>query len=108
MALSSKRAEYVALTSLFLSILFFIVTLMIGRWSGFFAIYVVSWFILSAALICLVIVFQFHQRALAEQEKLDMSQLAKAEQASTIFKAEGEHAELFAVAQRRQTRRSRL
>ena len=101
MTISSKRAEYVALTSLLLSVLFFVITLLIGRWSGYFAIYAVSWFILSGGLICLVLVFQFHQRALAEQEKLDMGQLAKGERISAIFQAEGEHAELFAIAQRR-------
>jgi membrane protease subunit HflK len=38
---------------------------------------------------------------LAEQEKLDMSQLAESKQGSTIFQAEGERAIMFAVAQRR-------
>lgn len=101
MTISSKRAEYVALTSLILSVLFFVISLLLGRWSGFFAVSAVSWFILSAALVCLVLVLQFHQSALAEQEKLDMTQLAKAERTSTIFQTQGERAELFAVAQHR-------
>jgi membrane protease subunit HflK len=101
MKISSKRAEYVALASLILSVLFFGIALLIGRWSGFFAVSAVSWLILSAALIWFVLVIQFHQRSLAEQEKLDMSQLAKDEKASAIFQAKGERATLFAVAQRR-------
>jgi membrane protease subunit HflK len=101
MTISSKRAEYVALASLILSVLFFGTCLLIGRWSGFFAVSAASWLILSAALIWFVLVIQFHQRSLAEQEKLDMSQLTKDEKASTIFQAKGERATLFAVAQRR-------
>jgi len=101
MTISSKRAEYLALASLILSVVFFGISLFLGRWSGFLAISAVSWLILSAVLIWLVLVIQFHQRSLAEQEKLDMSQLAKDEKASTIFQAKGERATLFAVAQRR-------
>ena len=99
--MSSKPAKRVALASLFLSVVFFIITLLIGRWSGFFAVYAVSWLMLLAALIWFVLCLQFHQRTLAEQEKLDMSQLAKDERASAIFQAKGERATLFAVAQRR-------
>ena len=101
MTISSKRAEYVALASLILSVLFFGTSLLIGRWSGFFAVSAASWLILSAALIWFVLVIQFHQRSLAEQEKLDMSQLAKDDKASTIFQAKSERATLFAVAQSR-------
>jgi regulator of protease activity HflC (stomatin/prohibitin superfamily) len=101
MTLSSKRAEYVALASLILSVLFFGIAFFVGRWSGFSPVSAVSWLILSAALIWLVLAIQFHQRALAEQEKLDMSQLAGDERASTIFQAKGERATMFAIAQRR-------
>ncbi len=101
MTVSSKRAEYISWASLALSVVFFVITLLIGRWSGFFAVSAVSWLILSAALIWFVLVVQFHQRTLAEQEKLDMAQLAKDEKASTIFQARGERATLFAVVQRR-------
>ena len=67
MTLSSKRAEYIALFSLILSVVFFGISLFLGQWSGFIAIYMVSWLILSGALIWLVLVIQFHQRALSEQ-----------------------------------------
>ncbi|MGA1979285.1 MAG: SPFH domain-containing protein [Sedimentisphaerales bacterium] len=101
MTISSKRAEHVARASLILSVVFFGIVFFVGRWSGFFALSAISWLILSAALIWFVLVIQFHQRALAEQEKLDMSQLAESRQASTIFQAGGERAVMFAVAQRR-------
>ena len=101
MAVSSKRAEYIALLSLILSVVFFGIAFFIGRWSGFFAVSAVGWLMLSAALIWLVLTIQFHQRALAEQEKLDTAQLAKAERGPRIFQAEGERATLFAAAQRR-------
>jgi regulator of protease activity HflC (stomatin/prohibitin superfamily) len=101
MAVSSKRAEYIALLSLILSVVFFGIAFFIGRWSGFFAVSAVGWLMLSAALIWLVLTIQFHQRVLAEQEKLDTAQLAKAERGPRIFQAEGEHATLFAAAQGR-------
>jgi membrane protease subunit HflK len=101
MTISSKRAEYVALASLILSVLSFGIAFFVGRWSGFAPLSAASWLILSAALIWLVLVIQFHQRALAEQEKLDISQLSKDERASTIFQAKGERATMFAIAQRR-------
>ena len=101
MTISSKRAEYVALVSLILSVVFFGIAFFVGQWSGFFPISAVGWLTLSAALVWLVLTIQFHQRALAEQEKLDMSQLVESKQASTIFQAKGERAAVFAVSQRR-------
>ncbi len=101
MTISSKRAEHVAQASLILSIVFFGIVFFVGRWSGFFALSAISWLILSAALIWFVLVIQFHQRVLAEQEKLDMGQLAEGKRASTIFQAGGERAAMFAAAQRR-------
>ena len=102
MTISSKRAESVAVVSLVLSVVFFGIVFFVGRWSGFFAVYAVSWLLGSAGLIWFVLCLQFHTHRLAEQEKLDMSQLAKDKQAATIFQAEGERAGLFAAAQRRQ------
>jgi regulator of protease activity HflC (stomatin/prohibitin superfamily) len=101
MTVSSKRPEHISLVSLILSVVFFGIAFFLGRWSGFFAISAIGWLILSSALIWLILCLQFHQRALAEQEKLDMSQLGKDEKASAIFQASGERAGLFAAAQRR-------
>ncbi|MFC1737658.1 SPFH domain-containing protein [Planctomycetota bacterium] len=101
MTISSKRAEYIAWISLILCVIFYFVTLLIGRWSGFYAVYAVSWLIFSAGLIWLVLLIQFHQRALAEREKLDTSQMQKDDGSSAIFQAKGEQSTLFAVARRR-------
>jgi regulator of protease activity HflC (stomatin/prohibitin superfamily) len=101
MTASSKRAEYLALASLALSVLFFVITLLIGLRSGFFAVFAVSWLILATVLVWFVLSLQFHQRSLAEQEKLDMTQLARDKEAPTIFQAGDERARLFADSQRR-------
>ncbi len=100
MTVSSKRPENIAIVSLILSVIFFGIAFFLGRWSGFFSVSAISWLILSSALIWLVLSVQFHQRSLAEQEKLDMGQLVKDEKASAIFQASGERAGLFATAQR--------
>jgi modulator of FtsH protease HflK len=100
MLISSKRAEYLSLTSLFLSILFFVITILLGWWSGYFAVYALSWLTGSAVLIWFALLIQFHQRAQAEQEKLDTTQLAGRSD-TTIFEGKGEQAQLFAVAQKR-------
>jgi len=101
MNISSKRAEYVALTGLVLSIIFFMSACVIGAGSRAFAVWALSWQILAGVLIWLVLVIVFHQRSLAEQEKLDMMQLAQTKAGDTIFQGAAEQAELFAVAQRR-------
>ncbi len=101
MKLSSKRAEYVAMFSLALSVIFWGLAFFIGRWSGSFAISAIGWYILSSALIWAALVIQFHQRSLAEQEKLDITQLAKGRKESTIFQPQDERATIFVVAQRR-------
>lgn len=101
MTTSSKRPEQVAWTSLVASLVFFGVAFFLGQWSGFIAVSAVSWHILAAVLIWLVLAIQFHQRNLAEQERLDMTQLAREKHSSTIFQEQGERASLMAVAQRR-------
>jgi membrane protease subunit HflK len=101
MTVSSKRPVNIALASLILSIIFFGISFFLGRWSGFFAVSAMSWLILSVALIWFVLCLQFYQRSLAEQEKLDASQLARDEDSSTIFQARSEQATLFTAAQNR-------
>jgi regulator of protease activity HflC (stomatin/prohibitin superfamily) len=91
----------VAWFSLVLSLIFFGITFLLGRWSGFFAISTVAWQILAAVAIWLVLAIQFHQRSLAEQEKLDMRQLAEDKRASALFEGKGERATLLAASQRR-------
>jgi len=84
-----------------LTLLFFIFTLLFGLWSGFYAVFALSWMMLGAVLIWFVLCLQFYHRSLAEQEKLDATQLAKGRQDTTIFRAPDESATLLAAAQRR-------
>lgn len=99
MTVSSKRPEQVAWVAAILSLVFFGIAFFVGRWSGFFAISAMGWQSLAATFIWLVLAIQFHQRSLAEQEKLDISQLAREKNSATIFQ-KGETA-LFAAAQQR-------
>ena len=98
MAVTSKRAENVAWFALLMSVIFFVVTLVVSIWSGFLAIYATAWLSLSAVLIWFILLIQFQLRRLAEQEKLDLSQLAKQAESATIFQSSPGKADLFAVA----------
>lgn len=100
MTVSSKRPEQVAWVALVLSLVFFGIAFFLGRWSGFHAVSAVGWQSLAAAFVWLVLAIQFHQRSLAEQEKLDMGQLAREKSSATIFQ-KGETAVLLAASQRR-------
>jgi len=55
MTVSSKRPEHIALVSLILSVVFFGIAFLLGRWSGFFAVSAISWLILSSALIWFIL-----------------------------------------------------
>jgi len=101
MAVSAKPAEKLSLASLVFSVVVFVTTLLVGRWSGFFGVFAAGWLVLSAALIWCLLTVQFHQRSLAEQERLDMGRLAESKKASAIFEGKREHTALFAVAQQR-------
>ena len=101
MTTSSRPAKLVAIVSLILSVIFFVIMVPLGRWSGFVAIYSAGFVSLGAALIWLVLLIQFHQRNLAEQEKLDMTALAGDHRTDKIFQAKSEQSQLFAVAQKR-------
>jgi len=101
MTVSSKRPVHVALVSLVLSIIFFGIAFFLGRWSGYAAVSAVSWQILSVALIWFVLCLQFYQRSIAEQEKLDASQLIRGDETSTIFQAGSERDTLLSASHRR-------
>ncbi len=101
MNVSSKRAEHLALTALTLSVLFFIFTWVMSLWNQSPVLEALSWQILAGALTWFVLVVQFHQRSLAEREKLDMAQLRRGRESETIFQADAAQAEMFAVAGKR-------
>lgn len=101
MNVSSRKARTVSLIAFILSLIFFGFTLALGAKLGVLAMYLMSWVILAGAMIWLALVLQFHQRVLAEQEKLDMTQMAKSDQQGTIFSGGADRMALMAVAQKR-------
>jgi modulator of FtsH protease HflK len=101
MKISPKRAEYLSIAGLILSVIFFGIIYAIGRWSGSFAVVAASWQVVTGVLVWFLLLLQFHQRSLAEREKLDLAQLARTGDENTIFEAEQEQKQMFAVAQRR-------
>jgi regulator of protease activity HflC (stomatin/prohibitin superfamily) len=101
MNLSSRKARTVSIIAFVLSLLFFIFTLIFGVVTGVLAMYLLSWQILAGLLVWLTLIAQFYQRSLAEQEKLDMSQLAKTVQQETLFSGGADRMALLAVAQKR-------
>jgi membrane protease subunit HflK len=101
MNVSSRKARTVSLIALILSFAFFVFTLFFSAYVGVQAMYVLSWVILAGTLVWLVLLIQFHQRSLAEQEKLDMTQLSKSQSQDTIFSGRGDRMALMAVHQKR-------
>ncbi|MGA2914475.1 MAG: SPFH domain-containing protein [Sedimentisphaerales bacterium] len=100
MQAEAKKAGFVCLAALVLIAVFSLASYILGRLTGVFAIYALSWQILAAVIIWAVLALQFYQRALAQQEKLDMAALGQSS-GDTIFEAQKSHSELFAVAQNR-------
>ncbi len=101
MTLTSKRAKQVAILGLVMSLLFFVATFILGMMSQAFAVTALAWQILGTVLVWFVLVVQFHQRVLAEQEKLDIAHLARSGEAGTIFQAGSDRVALFAESQKR-------
>jgi membrane protease subunit HflK len=101
MNLSSNKAKTVSLAAFLLSILFFVFALIFGFFTKVPAIFLLSWHILAGLLVWLVLLVQFYQRTLAEQEKLDISQLSKSSQEGTIFSGDANRMAMLAVAQKR-------
>lgn len=100
MNVSSKRAEYVALSAMVLSIIFFAAALVIAVLSKSFVAAALGWQILGGGVIWLVLLIVFHQRSLAEREKRDMV-LAENDRASeTIFQSSANRRAMFTTAQR--------
>lgn len=95
---TSRRAEYVALAGLVFSVLFYITVTIFGFRTDALAVWGFGWFILASLLVWLVLLFTFHLRSLAEQEKLDMAQLASSDKGETIFQGGADRQALLHVA----------
>lgn len=100
MNISSKRAEYVALTAAVLSIVFFAASLVIAGLSRAYAVSFLGYQILGGAIIWLVLTVVFHQRSLAEREKRDLSLAEKDRVSDTIFQSSSNRQAMFTTAQR--------
>jgi membrane protease subunit HflK len=103
MNLSPRKAKTVSVIAFVLSLFFFIFTLVLGAFSETLSMYLLSWQILSGVLVWGVLIAQFYQRTLAEQEKLDAGQLSKAADEGTIFSGGADRMAMMAVAQKRLT-----
>ena len=69
MNLSPRKAKTVSVIAFVLSLFFFIFTLVLGAFSATLSMYLLSWQILAGVLVWGVLIAQFYQRTLAEQEK---------------------------------------
>jgi membrane protease subunit HflK len=101
MNLSPRKAKTVSVIAFVLSLFFFIFTLVLGAFSATLSIYLLSWQVLSGVLVWGVLIAQFYQRTLAEQEKLDVGQLSKSADDGTIFSGGADRMAMMAVAQKR-------
>jgi membrane protease subunit HflK len=100
MQTEAKRAGLVCVTALILSAIFFLGSFILGKVTGVFALYAISWYIIASAVIWGILAIQFYQKSLAQQEKLDMAEMRDSS-GDTIFESQKSHSELFAVAQNR-------
>ena len=100
---SSRKAETVSLIALIVSFIFFISTLLLGVFQLMLGVYLLSWLMLGTTLVWVVLLIQFKHRSMAEQEKLDMAQLAKSDRQGTIFSSGGDRVAMLSVAQKRLT-----
>ncbi len=101
MQTEEKKAAVVCLIALILSIIFFPACFILSQVTGVFALLALSWQILAAGIIWAVLTVQFYQRAFAEREKFEITQLAQTSQSDTIFEAQQRQSEYFAVSQNR-------
>ena len=74
MKLSSKRAGLLSTLTLIVQVLFFLLILLVGFRSGSIAIKIEAWHFLGGVGIWLILLIQFRQRRMAEEEQLDAEQ----------------------------------
>ena len=88
MKLSPKRAENLSIASLLLNLLFFFLAIFFDKFSGSSAVGVVGWLYLGSLPIWLVLIIQFRQKRLAEQESFEAQEyrrLNKEGRAVSVF-----------------------
>lgn len=101
MNVSSRKAQNVSIFAFILSLVFFIFTLIFGAYIQVLAVYLLSWQIFAGVMVWLVLLIQFRQRDLAEQEKLEMGRLSASAKQETIFTGGADRMAMLAVHQKR-------
>ena len=71
MKLSPRRAEMLSVVALVMQLVFFLLTFLVSVQTNSFAVRIEAWHFLGGSLIWSILLLQFHQRRLAQQEKLD-------------------------------------
>ncbi len=74
MKLSSKRAEGLSLVAMLLHGIFFLLLFLLSKWNFSPGTRVEAWHFLGGAAVWLILLIQFHQRRLAEEEQLEEEQ----------------------------------
>lgn len=103
MKLSLRRAEWLALIAFVLHIVFSLLLLAMSAFCGSVAVSVEAWHFLGGSLIWLILLLQFRQRRLAQEELADDQEYRKAQlsgKEASIFEASTIDAEMQ-LAQRR-------
>jgi len=74
MKLSLRKAELLSLVALVLQLLFFLFCFLLGQRVNSLAVKIEAWHFLGGGLIWLILLIQFRQKRLAEEERLDAEQ----------------------------------
>ena len=102
MKVTAKRAEYLSIAGIVISILFFAISWLVGGFNGILAAKYLAWQILGGSIIWLYMAILFHNRGLAEQEKRDAAMLSQSAGGSeSLFQSSEQRQALFSVAQKR-------
>jgi len=80
MKLSPRRAETLSLVALVLQVLFFLLALLVAKHVNSIAVRVEAWHFLGGAGIWLILLLQFRQRRLAQEERFDAEQYQRMRQ----------------------------
>ncbi len=100
MKTSSKRAQYLAIAGIVLSVAGFLTCLIFGAVAAILPVRFLAWQILGGVFIWTYLAVLFRNRNLAEQEKLDEASFTNA-QSNTLFQSDEQRAVLFNVARKR-------
>ena len=101
MTTSSRPAKLVAIVSLILSVIFFVITILIGRWSGFISIYSAGFVSLGCGVSLAGFAYPVPSAQPCRAGKARYDHFAGEHRTDKIFQQKSEQSQLFAVAQKR-------